>query len=198
MENKDFNKGIKDLRIKKGLSQEELANLSGLSLRTVQRIENDETNPIGDTKRKIIQVLESYPDMDIRNTPKAKKGILQRIATKYKYLLIIFIFSILGILIGLIVYSKFLFTIGLAIGFLCLIVLSISTAYHIEKIGWKNSLKYSLFTTCSIIIYISIISLFIPVRIVRIETINGETISIEKNLITGKSDTTRNYRLKHH
>lgn len=193
MENKDFNKGIKDLRIKKGLSQEELASLSGLSLRTIQRIENDDTNPLGDTKRKIIQVLESYPDMDIRTTAKVKKGILQKTATKYKYFLIIFIFSMVGILLGYIGFSRFLFAISLTIGFLCLIVLSISTAYHIEKTGWKNSLKYFLLTICSVVIYISIYSLWIPVKSFRTQNHNGKITKIETNHFTGKSDTIRNY-----
>lgn len=34
---------IKDLRLQKGYSQEELANLSGLSTRTIQRIEKNNT-----------------------------------------------------------------------------------------------------------------------------------------------------------
>jgi len=44
---------IKDFRIKSGMSQEALAEKSGVSLRTIQRIENNETSPRGDTLRRI-------------------------------------------------------------------------------------------------------------------------------------------------
>lgn len=40
MKNKILAKKVKELRKRKGYSQEELAEKSGLSLRTVQRIEN--------------------------------------------------------------------------------------------------------------------------------------------------------------
>jgi transcriptional regulator with XRE-family HTH domain len=43
MENLELQKRVKDLRIKQGLSQEELADKTGLSLRTIQRIENRES-----------------------------------------------------------------------------------------------------------------------------------------------------------
>jgi len=44
---------IKDFRIKSGMSQEAVAEKSGVSLRTIQRIENNETSPRGDTLRRI-------------------------------------------------------------------------------------------------------------------------------------------------
>ncbi len=47
MERSDLAKRVKELRTKKGLSQEQLAEASGLSLRTIQRIENGETLPRG-------------------------------------------------------------------------------------------------------------------------------------------------------
>ena len=53
---------IKDLRKRRGLSQEELAEKSGLSLRTIQRIENGETDPRGDSLRRLAAALETSPD----------------------------------------------------------------------------------------------------------------------------------------
>ena len=38
---------LKELRNQRGMSQEVLADESGLSLRTIQRIENGSTNPTG-------------------------------------------------------------------------------------------------------------------------------------------------------
>ena len=40
MEDKNLSQRVKELRKKKGLSQEELAKTAGLSLRTIQRVEN--------------------------------------------------------------------------------------------------------------------------------------------------------------
>lgn len=53
---------IKSLRAQKGLSQEELADISGLSLRTIQRIENSETTPRGDTLKRLAIALSVSPD----------------------------------------------------------------------------------------------------------------------------------------
>src|SRR5690606_38403960 len=52
---------VKELRKQKGLSQEVLATESGLSLRTIQRIENNETVPRGDTLKKLAQALNCTP-----------------------------------------------------------------------------------------------------------------------------------------
>lgn len=49
---------IKELRIKKGLTQEELADKTELSTRTIQRIENGEVAPRAYTLQMIAKVLE--------------------------------------------------------------------------------------------------------------------------------------------
>lgn len=49
---------IKSTRASLGISQEELADLSGLSLRSVQRIEGGETTPRGDSLKRIAQALK--------------------------------------------------------------------------------------------------------------------------------------------
>ncbi len=49
---------IKQARIKKGMSQEELAELSGISLRTVQRIETEQNEPRGKTLQLICETLQ--------------------------------------------------------------------------------------------------------------------------------------------
>jgi len=43
MKNHNLAEKLKDLRVKKGLSQEQLSEISKLSIRTTQRIENGET-----------------------------------------------------------------------------------------------------------------------------------------------------------
>jgi len=55
-------KKLKALRHQKGMSQEILAEESGLSLRTIQRIENSETNPTGDSLKRLANSLNVNPD----------------------------------------------------------------------------------------------------------------------------------------
>jgi transcriptional regulator with XRE-family HTH domain len=49
---------IKEIRINKKISQEELSERSGLSLRTIQRLENGESVPRGDTLKRLTNALE--------------------------------------------------------------------------------------------------------------------------------------------
>ena len=53
---------IKELRRKKGLSQEELAEQAGINLRTIQRIENNESEPRGNTMHLICKVLDIHAE----------------------------------------------------------------------------------------------------------------------------------------
>ena len=62
MKNDNLANKIKDLRKRKGFSQEQLSENSKLSLRTIQRIENGESVPRGDTLIKLTQALEVTPD----------------------------------------------------------------------------------------------------------------------------------------
>ncbi len=62
MKNKELAKKIKELRNRKGFSQEELSEKSGLSLRTIQRIENGETEPRGDSLKRLASTFNVSPD----------------------------------------------------------------------------------------------------------------------------------------
>lgn len=62
MSEKQLSKRVKDLRNRRGISQELLAENSGLSLRTIQRIENGETEPRGDTLKRLADTLNVTPD----------------------------------------------------------------------------------------------------------------------------------------
>lgn len=55
---------IKENRMKKNYTQEELAEILNISTRQLQRIEKDENNTKIETIRKIIKVLE-IPDKEI-------------------------------------------------------------------------------------------------------------------------------------
>ncbi|MEN8248580.1 MAG: helix-turn-helix domain-containing protein [Bacteroidota bacterium] len=62
MKNEELSKKIKELRHRKGYSQDELAEKSGLSLRTIQRIENGETEPLGDSLKRLADAFDVAPD----------------------------------------------------------------------------------------------------------------------------------------
>lgn len=62
MKNKELAKKIKELRQRKGFSQDELSDKSGLSLRTVQRIENGESEPLGDSLKRLAAAFDVTPD----------------------------------------------------------------------------------------------------------------------------------------
>src|SRR5690349_14196497 len=76
MKNTELAKKIKELRGRKGMSQEELAEKSQLSLRTVQRIEGGETEPRGDTLQRLASALGTTPDELIVWTENEDKGFL--------------------------------------------------------------------------------------------------------------------------
>jgi transcriptional regulator with XRE-family HTH domain len=54
----EIGKKIKRIRLKRGFSQEELAETAKLNLRTIQRIENNETVPRGKTLKLIFEALD--------------------------------------------------------------------------------------------------------------------------------------------
>ena len=58
MQGQNLGNKVKEIRSIKGMSQEFLAEESGLSIRTIQRIEKGQTKPNGDTCKKLSEVLK--------------------------------------------------------------------------------------------------------------------------------------------
>lgn len=58
----ELGKKIQELRKKQGLTQEELAEKTGISARTIQRIENGEVDPRTYTLNKLAEALETSVD----------------------------------------------------------------------------------------------------------------------------------------
>lgn len=76
MNNQNLANKIKDLRSRRGFSQEQLSEESKLSLRTVQRIEKGESIPRGDTLIKLTQALGVTPNDLLEWTDIEDKGYL--------------------------------------------------------------------------------------------------------------------------
>jgi len=94
---------LKELRNQKGMSQEVLADESGLSLRTIQRIENGATNPTGDSLKRLSNALSVNPDELIDWSIKEDKRYL--IFLNLSALTFLF-FPMLGILVPFILWTS--------------------------------------------------------------------------------------------
>lgn len=103
MKNSHLSARVKELRKQNGRSQEALANDSGLSLRTIQRIENGETNPTGDTLKRLSNALNVNPDELIDWSIKEDKRYL--IFLNLSTLTFLF-FPMLGILVPFILWTS--------------------------------------------------------------------------------------------
>jgi len=68
---------IRELRIKKGMTQEELADKTEVSSRTIQRIENGEVDPRAYTLQMIAKALEVDYNLFIGNEPDEEREIQQ-------------------------------------------------------------------------------------------------------------------------
>jgi transcriptional regulator with XRE-family HTH domain len=88
----EIRKRIKEIRLKKGLSQEELAEASKVNLRTIQRIENNETKPRGKTLKLIFEAL----DIEIIEIEKGKTKIDKQLIWSSFLTILIITCSFLG------------------------------------------------------------------------------------------------------
>jgi uncharacterized Tic20 family protein/DNA-binding transcriptional regulator YiaG len=96
-----FSQRIKDLRNRKGFSQEGLSEKTGLSLRTIQRIEKGKTQPRGDSLKRLAKAFEVSPDEIMDWSIIEDKTFLTALNLSA---LGFVIFPLLGILIPLIVW----------------------------------------------------------------------------------------------
>ena len=101
MKNKELSGKIKNLRNRKGFSQEELSEKAGLSLRTIQRIENGETEPRGDSLKRIAAAFEVSSDEILDWTVQEDRGFLVSLNLSA---LSFILFPLLGILIPFVIW----------------------------------------------------------------------------------------------
>ena len=63
---------IKDVRLKKGLTQSELADETSITLRTIQRIENNEVKPSFHSLKELSRVLETdFSELNYKSKKKS-------------------------------------------------------------------------------------------------------------------------------
>ncbi|WP_272149283.1 helix-turn-helix domain-containing protein [Tenacibaculum aiptasiae] len=95
-------KRVKELRTQRGMSQEFLAEESGLSLRTIQRIENGQSNPTGESLKRLANALQITPSELI---DWAIKGDTKYLTFLNLSALTFLFFPLLGILLPFILWT---------------------------------------------------------------------------------------------
>ena len=188
MKNKELAKKIKELRNRKGFLQEELSEKARLSLRTIQRVENGETEPRGNSLKRIGAAFRVAPDEILDWAEYEDKGLLTSLNLSA---LSFILFPLLGILIPLIIWIskkdkvkdinkiakdilnfQITWTIVLFIGF---IIISSSAGYRINSTG---NIDAGIITTMLItnLVFISFMHLYNIVLII----VNSARINKEK------------------
>ena len=102
MSETNLSKKVKELRVRKGFSQEELAEKSGLSLRTIQRIENGETDPRGDSLQRLSAAFDVQPNDLIEWNTREDTSALEVLNLSS---LAFLVFPLFGIVVPLIVWT---------------------------------------------------------------------------------------------
>lgn len=171
MENSELQKRVKELRIKQGLSQEELADKTGLSLRTIQRIENGESIPRGDSLKRLSIALQSTPDDLIDWQIQEDNNILKILSLSQLGFLA---FPILGIIIPLAIWilkkdkTKYVDSLGKSIlNFQItwtLFLFCFYLLFAISKILHLGLIPFSMFTIIIIIGGLYVYNLIIILR----------------------------------
>lgn len=101
MKNNELAQRLKTLRNRKGFSQEELSEKAGLSLRTIQRIENGETEPRGDSLKRLALAFDVPLDEIVDWTIQEDNGFVSSLNLSA---LSFIVFPLLGILVPLIIW----------------------------------------------------------------------------------------------
>ena len=175
-----LSKRLRELRNQKGMSQEVLAEDSGLSLRTIQRIENNESNPTGETLKRLANALNVNSDELIDWSIKEDNKYL--VFMNLSALTFIF-FPLLGILVPFMLWSSrkgkiknineigralinFEITWTISLFFIPIIL------FLFSKIGLMGDLSFRLLLTLLAIMYIANI-LLIVINSIRISNGKG-------------------------
>lgn len=146
MENLKMSNKIKELRTRGGFSQEQLAEISGLSLRTIQRVEKGESVPRGDTLSRLAKALQSSPDeiidwqMAKNNSRLPMRESLRKYFDDWKKPVFSYFISIGLFLICSLFNSTILLKIGVVLFLIGFLNLSYSLLYQFSKKRWRSGL----------------------------------------------------------
>lgn len=180
---------IKNARKRKGLSQEELADVSKINLRTIQRIENNENEPRGKTLHLICDALK----INIENLLESKKeNNINYLIGLHLSVLSMFIIPLGNILIPLVIWVtqkdkiNHLKPIGAnllnfqilwsAVTYLSLILFIMAHIFHITNsfLNFKFLIFFWLIS--------NLINIFLPI-LFAVKTSQGKTHGLYPNIL---------------
>lgn len=146
MANTELSKRIKELRLKRGMSQDQLADVSGLSLRTIQRVESGDNIPRGDTISRLATALQVTTEevLDLQNIAdnqenspdKQSKNFFDDWKKPVFYFFLSICILVMGGLSGNFIVMKICF----ALCIVALLMLVYSTIHLFSKKRWKAGL----------------------------------------------------------
>ena len=166
MANTELSKRIKELRLKRGMSQDQLADVSGLSLRTIQRVESGDNIPRGDTLSRLataLQVtteeiidLQNFEDNHANSAGKQSKNFFDDWKKPVFYYFLSICILVIGVSLGNFIVVKICF----ALSMVALLMLLYSTIHLFSKKRWKAGLLTFIILLISVFGF-GVISLFI-------------------------------------
>ena len=151
---------VKAFRVQRGFSQEKLAELTGLSLRTIQRVENNETKPMGDTLSRIAEVFQIAPDELIQmHKPQDSSYLIVLNLTQFCSIL----FPIVGVLVPSLLW-----------------ILKKNIIDRVDEIG-KNIINFQI--TWSIVLLVGTISYYMYSGNIALENIGEYLTAYQQALL---------------
>jgi len=171
MANTELSKRIKELRIKRGMSQDQLADISGLSLRTIQRVESGDNTPRGDTLSRLATALQVTTEeiIDLQNIAhnqinSADNGS-KRFFDDWKRPIIYYLLSIGILVISLLFESNIFLKISLVLCMIGILILVYSTIYQFSMKRWK----VGFFTSAIVLLSIFGFSVFNTFKVTKVQ-----------------------------
>ena len=166
MANTELSKKIKELRLKRGMSQDQLADITGLSLRTVQRVESGQNIPRGDTLSRLASAFKVSTEeiVELQNHENGHEdNHTGKGSTKFfdnwPRLLYFFILSLFIFVVGLYFKCNLISMIWLFVCVVELLILTYSIIYQFSKRRWMAGILTSIIVFLSLFLFIGLFTL---------------------------------------
>lgn len=162
MANTELSRRIKELRLKRGMSQDQLADISGLSLRTIQRVESGQNIPRGDTLSRLASALQVTTEeiVELQNlenghdSPTDKRS--RNFFDDWKRPIFYYLLSICILVICGLFRSNVILMICAVLCVIGLFMLIYSIIYQISKRRWRAGLLTSIVVFISVFGYVAL------------------------------------------
>ena len=156
MANTELSKRIKELRFKRGMSQDQLADISWLSLRTVQRVESVQNIPRVDTLSRLASALQVSTEeiVELQNLENDHDSPTDKDSTNFfddwKRPIFYYLLSICILVISGLFRSNIILMICSVLCVIGLLMLTYSTIYQLSKRRWRAGLLTSIIVIISV------------------------------------------------